>query len=500
MTSPRIVPHHAEARLQMDSWPRWPMERPPAVAGPRAREGTPRVRGTRGDRGSGGAPAPRPDRHATGWRRFAASVAIALALGGCATTQELMPTPALYTGADARIPFPRTSVHAPRPTLDLLFITDRAPAPSGSRVPYTAARSRSMAFGSSTVEFGDGIDWDALVSESVAPRRAGVLHVKLGSTRELGRFPAIPYELDVGPGGAHRAPQVVQAFERTKRDLQEEIGKRVAAAPRKEVVLFVHGFRTSFEDAALTMGQLCHFLGREFVCAIFSWPAGARGGLLLGYDADRESAEYAVEDLVKALRMIGATPGVQQVHLVAHSRGSDTVASAVSALGAEAYMRRSSPDREFRLGNIVLVAPDLDGDVAVSKIFKVFSDPDLPFGDRPDANALIPPAPGLRLTLYASPDAKAIATAGWLFGSIARLGRLDATMFTGDQIDAIGSLRAIDIIEVRGTTDLFGHSYLTSNPRVSADIIALLRYGLRPNDPGRPLERIAGSFWRLTRR
>jgi hypothetical protein len=46
-------------------------------------------------------------------------------------------------------------------------------------------------------------------------------------------------------------------------------------------------------------------------------------------------------------------------------------------------------------------------------------------------------------------------------------------------------------------TDFFGHSYYISNPRVSADIVAMLRYGLRPNEPGRPLEHIAGSFWRV---
>ena len=67
-------------------------------------------------------------------------------------------------------------------------------------------------------------------------------------------------------------------------------------------------------------------------------------------------------------------------------------------------MRKSSPAREFHIGNVVLVAPDLDGDVAVAKIFKVFSDPDLPFGAEPDADATIPPSPGLKLTLYVSRD------------------------------------------------------------------------------------------------
>jgi esterase/lipase superfamily enzyme len=160
-------------------------------------------------------------------------------------------------------------------------------------------------------------------------------------------------------------------------------------------------------------------------------------------------------------------------------------------------MLRSSPDREFHIANVVLVAPDLDGDVAIAKIFKVFSDPDLPFGEKAEPGAVLPPAPGLKVTLYVSPDDKAIAAASWLYGSIARLGRIDTTMFSADQIEAIASLRAVDIIEVRGTTDFFGHSYFKSNPRVSADIVAMLRYDLQPNEPGRPLEEVKRPFWRI---
>jgi esterase/lipase superfamily enzyme len=203
---------------------------------------------------------------------------------------------------------------------------------------------------------------------------------------------------------------------------------------------------------------------------------------------------------LKAIRMVARTPGVERIHLIAHSRGTDTLATALAQLSAEAYMLRSSPDREFHIANVVLVAPDLDGDVAITKIFKVFSDPDLPFGEKAEPGALVPPASGLRVTLYVSPDDKALATASWLFGSIARLGRIDATAFSADQIEAIALLRAVDIIQVRGKTDFFGHFYFISDPQVSADIIAMLRYGLRPNEPGRPLEQVAGSFWRVPRR
>ena len=434
---------------------------------------------------------------ARGARSAVVIVASALVLTGCATNRTMMPAPVLYTGVSARPLFTELPIDSRRPPLDLLFITDRAPAERADGLPYTAARSRSMAFGSAIIEFGENTAWDVLVKESIATQRTSPLQLKLGPTTELGRFPAIPYEVVVAPDGVRRVPAVVDAFETAKQQLQAEIARRLAIAERKEVVLFVHGYNTNFEEAALTMGELCHFLGRSVVCGIFTWPAGGRGGILFGYDVDRESAEFAVEDLVKAIRIVGRTPDVERLHLIAHSRGTDTLATALAQLSAEAYMLRSSPDREFRIANVVLVAPDLDGDVAISKIFKVFSDPDLPFGGKADPGAVIPPSPGLRVTLYVSPDDKAIATASWLFGSIARLGRLDATAFSADQIEAFALLRAVDIVEVRGMTDFFGHSYFISNPQVSADLIATVRYGLKPNDPGRPLQEAKRPFWRI---
>lgn len=427
-------------------------------------------------------------------------VPIAFILTGCATGLPMMPTPALYSGENAKPLFDDLSTDSRRPSLDLLFVTDRAPAEHAGGLPYTSGRSRSMAFGAVTIEFGKDLTWDELARESTATQRVRPVHLKLGPTLERGRFPATPFEVVVAPDGVRRVSAVVEAYERAKHQLQAEVADRLAIARRKEVVLFVHGYHTSFEQTALTMGELCHFLGRDFVCGVFTWPAGGRRGILFGYAVDRESSEYAVEDLLKTIRIVGRTPGVERIHLIAHSRGTDTLTSALAALSVEAYALQSSPDREFHIGNVVLVAPDLDGDVALTKIFKVFSDPDLPFGGSANPSALIPPAPGLKVTVYVSPDDKALATASWLMGSIARLGRVDATMLNADQIAAIASLGAVDIVQVRGRTDFFGHSYLASNPKVSADIIAMLRYDLRPNEPGRSLEHVTGSFWQVAER
>src|SRR5690242_10963881 len=128
--------------------------------------------------------------------RPAAGVAfvLALVLTGCATTHDLMPTPVIYRGPDARPLFDTVPVDDKPPSLDLLFVTDRAAARQADGLRYTAGRSRSVAFGSATIQFGEGLDWKRLIEESTT-RHADGVQLKLGSVTELGRFPPIPYEV-----------------------------------------------------------------------------------------------------------------------------------------------------------------------------------------------------------------------------------------------------------------------------------------------------------------
>jgi esterase/lipase superfamily enzyme len=252
--------------------------------------------------------------------RFPVAIALAALLGlaGCATTHRLMPAPALYTGPQAKPLFTDAPADVP---LDLLYITDRAPAHSpDEEEPYSSERSRSEALGSTTILFGEDMTWDALVKQSLQVNRTHSVDLKLGPTREIGRFPPIPYPLTATGTGLIRAAAIVDAHYAAARALQDEVARRLASSPRKEVVLFVHGVANTFQDAALTMGELCHFLGREFVCAIFSWPAGGKRGALFGYEEDYESSLFAAEHLRKTIRAIAGTPGLQKIHLLAVGR------------------------------------------------------------------------------------------------------------------------------------------------------------------------------------
>lgn len=422
----------------------------------------------------------------------------AVVLGGCAATFPMMPTPTLYTGADAKPLFTEARPELRTPPLDLLFITDRAPATGAEGgEPYTAERSRSMAFGSTTVQFGEQLTWDALVRQSTTPERRPEIGLTLGPTKELGRFPSIPYKVVPTAGGVMRAPATIDEHEAASRALQAEVSRRLALHPRKEVVLYVHGFNNTFCDAALTMGELCHFMGREVVCAIFTWPAGSTAGILSSYNVDYESSTFAVEHLRKAIRLISQTPGLERIHLIAHSRGTDVLVTALSDLSFEAYTQQSNLSRRSKVGNIVLMAPDLDPDVAVAKIFKAISDPDVPYGPAPNPHMVLAPTPGFRITIYVSPEDQALAASSWLFGNLVRLGRLDDAMLSPEQIEQARTIGGLDLIQFRGKSDRYGHSYFISSAKVSSDLIALLRYGLRPGDAGRRLEEIQKPFWRI---
>lgn len=419
-----------------------------------------------------------------GLLRVLAGVALAASLAACSPEDALAPTPSIYAGPGAT-----ALVDSPRSTgddLSLIYVTDRAPMtdPATGALAYGAGRSRFMSFGT--------VDVDVIPPSS--PTETGKL--KLGTVSEIGRFPEGPYTTEPTPKGVRRAPDVVAAHENAVAELQGEIRRRLATAQRKEVVFFIHGYNNTFDDAARTTGNICHYLGHDFVCVVLTWPAGGKG-MFMGYNVDRESSEFAVADMKKAIRAICETEGVRAVDLIAHSRGTDVLTSAMQQLGIEAYASRSSLSQLLKAKNVVLFAPDIDIDVASTKLFGVVSDPDARYGPKKNPNGLFPQG-NVHLTIYSSPDDKALGLSSFLFSSNMRLGQQDLNRPDAKALgEGSGSAGLVDFIEVNGTTDMFGHGYFLSNPAVSSDLVAMIRYGLKPGDPGRPLVQINGPFWRL---
>jgi len=423
----------------------------------------------------------------------------ALLAAGCASgPYQLMPTPRLYQLPGGRPVFDRALVgvrQGGEPDLDLLYLTDRAPQsdPEGL-LPYGQLRARHIAFGSAQVRVGPGLDWEALREQSRLAQRTREVDLELGKVRELGAFPEEPYRIAGREGDVIlRDPSDLARHVEAKAALQAEVQRRLAQAPRREVLLYVHGFNETFASAAYTAADLCYFLGREPVCAFFTWPASSSGNFLTSYTTTTESAEFAVEHLKKAIRMLGTTPGVERVQILAHSRGTALTLRALAALEAEAVVAGEDPRRLYKIDNLVLLSPDVDIDVAGQEITSLVSDPDLP-APRGSLRLLL----NGRFTVYTSPEDRALAVSQILFRSRERVGQLrpeDVPDRIQRYYEAIGHT---DLISYEGKrTDLFGHSYFTSNPQVSSDLIELLRYGKGPGDPGRDLIKTGRVTWRF---
>jgi esterase/lipase superfamily enzyme len=366
------------------------------------------------------------------------------------------------------------------PPVEILYLTNRAPvALENGGIAYGAGRSHSLAFGTVSVA------GDEAATESVS------------TPTEIGRFPNAPYRLEQTNGTLRRAPSVMSEHARAQKLLQTELASRVGEAGRHEAVVFIHGYNNSFDEAVRSVAQLCNDLGpTDFLCIAITWPAGGSKGLLFGYNVDRESGEFAIPDVRKAIRAIGTTPGLKKLHFVAHSRGSDVLSMSLQQLAIESYASQASLSGRLKIANIILAAPDIDMDVAFARMLGTASDPEAPYGKGPNYDARFTPG-GMHLTIYASQKDKALEMSKALFGSETRLGLMDSHAKSEMLELAAQAAGVADFISVENGGGLIGHSYFLSSPEVRADIAALIRDGRKPGDEGRALVEMRHPFWIL---
>jgi len=419
-----------------------------------------------------------------------------LALGCASKPRQLMPTPVVYQapGGEPVVTLP-ADVRSASTDVDLLYLTDRAAQTDPqSDLPYGQDRAKRIEFGSARVAIGPDVTWPVLERESRLAERTRDMDLSLGRVQRLGAFPEEPYAIRLGPdGNRYRDDGTLAQHLAARRQLQDEVQARLVRSPRKEVMLYVHGFNETFATSAFTAAELCHFLGREPVCAFFTWPASATGNFLISYTSTTESADYARNHLKKAIRTLATTPGVERLQLLAHSRGTALLLGALRDLFAEVVSAGKEPAEVLKVDNLVLFSPDIDVEVATQMVTAFASDPDVfsvwPGGRLPD------PMRG-RFTIYSSPQDRALLVSRILFRSESRVGNLRPEDVPEDAQRYLDELGDIDVIVYEGKrTDAFGHSYFTTNPRVSADVMQLLRYGKAPGEPGRDLMRRGPIVW-----
>jgi esterase/lipase superfamily enzyme len=202
------------------------------------------------------------------------------------------------------------------------------------------------------------------------------------------------------------------------------------AALGRDVLIYVHGYRESFESAAVSAARLSDGIRFKGVSGLFTWPSAAA---TLDYGYDRESAMWsrdAFEDLLKAL---AASPSGGRIYIVAHSMGTLLTLETLRMLRAEAGEGAMS-----RIGAVVLAAPDID--------FDLFSNGVARLG--PDVS---------KITVISATNDRALELSAAIAGGT-RAGAADRA-----KLEALG-VRVADASDYAG--GLINHDLFLSNPEV----------------------------------
>jgi esterase/lipase superfamily enzyme len=209
------------------------------------------------------------------------------------------------------------------------------------------------------------------------------------------------------------------------------------------VLLFVHGYNVTFEDAARRTAQMTYDLKFDGAPVFFSWPSKGETSL---YPYDETEIEWAQGDLKRFLDDILRRPEARNVYIVAHSMGNRALTKSLGALLTE------KPDFKSKVKEIILAAPDIDADTFKREI----------------APALV--TSGCPITLYASADDFALQMS-MTFHGYPRLG-------AGGQNRVV--MPGVETVDATGVDASFlGHSYYGSVRPVLSDISGILHNGWR---------------------
>ncbi|MEX2175241.1 MAG: alpha/beta hydrolase [Pirellulaceae bacterium] len=273
----------------------------------------------------------------------------------------------------------------------------------------------------------------------------GVCDVTIPRTHQVGELesPSI-LRLEVKADAArHVVLSKTQRLEDER--FYELLRERVAASPRKELFIFVHGFNVSFEDAARRTAQIHTDVKFAGAPIFFSWPAHDK--FILTYNADAQNVAWSVSHLKQFLLGVTKNSRAESINLIAHSMGNRALTAALKQLHLELR------DQAKLFNQVILAAPDIDADEFRHSI----------------APALTQTAE--RITLYASSRDEALA-ASQLVHRGPRAG--DA----GRGLVVIAGIDTIDVTAI--DTSPWGHSYYGSSDPVLRDLGLLLMQSMAP--------------------
>lgn len=328
-----------------------------------------------------------------------------------------------------------------RPKDVLLPVAVTAPVPGSSTVDMAVAttRQRSNVPGEMfTGERGRAIDFANLVV-SIPPDSVR----KKGDVQWPKRLPGDPTKDFV----------TLKAQDMDLQQARAWFNKRIKASPKRQALVFIHGFNNRFEDAVYRFAQIVHDSDSDVVPILFTWPSR---GSVFAYGYDRESNNYSRDALELLLKALADDPNVDEVSILAHSMGNWVTLEALRQMAIRD--KRVAP----KIKNVMLAAPDVDVDVFRRQMADIGTN-------------------GPSVTLFVSQDDRALQVSRRVWGNVERLGQVNvaqepyATELSDDRITVI------DLTKLR-TDDRLNHAKFAASPEVVRLIGARLAEGQTMTD------------------
>lgn len=133
------------------------------------------------------------------------------------------------------------------------------------------------------------------------------------------------------------------------------VSDRVAHSQKKEILVFVHGFNTTFEDASRRTAQIAYDMAYDGPTILYSWPS--QGSITpLAYNKDGRNAQLTVPHLEEFLKLLLANSHATTIDVIAHSMGNRPVTQALRDFALEDPGQKSKP----MFNQVALMAPDVD--------------------------------------------------------------------------------------------------------------------------------------------
>jgi esterase/lipase superfamily enzyme len=221
--------------------------------------------------------------------------------------------------------------------------------------------------------------------------------------------------------------------------------KQIKDAPSKDVFIFVHGFNSTFEDAARRCAQLAYDLDFDGTPMMFSW---ASAGSATAYIKDEATVTSSGRKMAQMLDDVVAQSGAERIHLIAHSMGNRALIEALQTYLAQ----RDASNRQHIFDQIVFTAPDVDREYFVGAIKSLSG-------------------VATRITLYASNSDLALQSSEILHDA-PRAGLAGVNII---------SLPYIDTIDMSAVpADSLGHNYFAASSGAIYDLFRLFWRGDPP--------------------